>query len=579
MRGISSVRSAPDSPAVSAEVLAADSAADPVEASKPTFVCQAARRGHRLAALMGSSLGALLLTGCMVGPDFKQPEVSIKEQWRQETGTQFSAAVQTVRDAQINPISWWKQFDDPTLDKLLQVAGAQNLSLQSAAVRIYQARAQLGVSDATLLPTVVGQGSINGGNSSTTREAMLQANWELDFWGKYRRGIESTFAGYQGAIAAYYSADVSLAATVARTYINIRNLQELIRVARTNLALQRESLRIAEARYKAGSTSLLALSQAQTRFQQTNAEIPGLMARLNKQQNAMSVLLGERPGFYEANFGQAKNELKTPAVLNVGIPKDLLRRRPDVALAEYQAASQSALIGVREADLYPSFSLTGMFGYLNASVSYQGGQTFRFDGSTGGGGGGFTIPLFYRGAITDQVRVQDATFQQAVLNYQNTVLNAQAEVEDALVQISTSQKAAADYALAVRSAKQAAELALDLYEGGQSDYNTVIVAQQILLRVQSDLVQTRTNALLGYTDAFKALGGGWSGELIVPPLPNEMVAQMRERTDWGSALNQPETPWLIQAFNLDAVGQAKAAGASTAAATATTSTTASGAKE
>ena len=551
---------------MSGQVYSADTRADELVVSPVSARLRPERSGWvcsmlssavlRLSVLGISMLG---LSACMVGPDFKQPEVSIKEQWRAETGSDFSAAVETVRSAQINPVNWWSQFGDPTLDALLSQAATQNLSLQSAAVRIYQARAQLGVSDATLLPTVVAAGSAAQGNSSSTREAMLQANWELDFWGKYRRGIESTFATYQGAIAAYYSADVSMAASVARTYINIRNLQALIRVARTNLALQGESLRIADARYKAGSTSLLALSQAQTRYQQTKAEIPGLVSRLNRQMNAMSILLGQQPGYYEANFGDTKNELTTPDVLNVGIPKDLLRRRPDVALAEYQAASQSALIGVREADLYPSFSLTGMFGYLNASVSYQGGQTFTFEGSSSSVGAGLYLPLFYRGAIVDQVRVQDAVFQQAILNYQNSVLNAQAEVEDALIQISTSEQAAIDYRRAVGSAREAANLALDLYEAGQSDYNTVIVAQQTLLRVQSDLVQSRSNALLGYADAFKALGGGWDGSLTVPPLPNEMVAQMKERTDWGQTLDHPNTPRMIQTLGLDQVKPASGA--------------------
>ena len=500
--------------------------------------------------LLASAGFALALTGCMVGPDYKQPNVDLQTKWKEQTGTEFSQAINMVRNAQINPVTWWGQFDDPTLNALLKQAGQQSLTLQQAALRIYRARAQLGVSDATLLPTVVAGGSAVTGDNSSTKEAMLQGNWELDFWGKYRRGIESVFSSYQGTIAAYYAADVSLASSVARTYINIRNLQELIRVATVNLRLQRESLRIAEARYKAGSTSLLALSQAQTRYQQTNAEIPGLVSRLTRQQNAMSILLGKPPGFYEAQFGQAKNQLKPPKQLEVGIPKDLLRRRPDVALAEYEAASQSALIGVKEAALYPSFSITGMFSYLNASVSYSGGQTFSFEGNSSSAGGGFVFPLFYRGALIDQVRVQDAAFQQAVLNYQNTVLTAQAEVEDALMQIATSQKSAIDYARAVRSAQQAAKLALDLYEAGQSDYNTVIVAQQSLLRVQTDLVQTRTDTLLGFVDAYKALGGGWSGDLKVPPLPNEMVAQMKERTDWGQALTHPETPRIVQTLGL-----------------------------
>jgi len=511
-----------------------------------------ARRWLAPCVLAASVLG---LSGCMVGPDYQQPEVSIKEQWKAETGGEFSAAVETVRSAQINPVNWWSQFNDPTLDRLMELAGSQNLSLQSAAVLIYQARAQLGISDATLLPTVTANGQATRTNEgSTTREAMMQGTWELDFWGKYRRGIESSFATYQSTIAAYYNADVSLASSVARTYINIRNLESLIRVARTNLALQGESLRIADARYRAGQTSLLALSQAQTRFQQTQAQIPGLMSRLNRQQNAMSILLGQQPGYYEANFDGTKNQLEAPAVLNVGIPKDLLRRRPDVALAEYQAASQSALIGVREADLYPSFSLKGSFGYLSSTVSVSGSPPFTFEGSFAEGGGAFYLPLFYRGAIRDQVRVQDAVFQQAILNYQNVVLNAQSDVENALTQIATSQKAAQDYARAVGSASQAAKLALDLYEAGQSDYNVVIVAQQTLLSVQNDLVQTRTDALLGYADAFKALGGGWNGDLTIPPLPNEMIAQMKARTNWGKMLDHPDTPRLVNTFGLDQVG-------------------------
>ena len=544
------------------------------------FSNEHSRRRRWLApcVLAASVLG---LSGCMVGPDYQQPEVSIKQQWKAETGSEFSAAVETVRSAQINPVNWWSQFNDPTLDRLLEIAGAQNLTLQSAAVRIYQARAQLGISDATLLPTVAANGQATRSNDgSTTREAMMQGTWELDFWGKYRRGIESTFGTLQSTTAAYYNADVSLASTVARTYINIRNLESLIRVARTNLSLQGESLRIADARYRAGSTSLLALSQAQTRFQQTKAEIPGLLSRLNRQQNAMSVLLGQQPGYYEANFEGIKNQLDTPEVLNVGIPKDLLRRRPDVALAEYQAASQSALIGVREADLYPSFSIQGSFGYLNSTTSISGSPSFTFEGSSASGGGAFYLPLFYRGAIRDQVRVQDAVFQQAILNYQNVVLSAQSEVENALTQIATSQKAAQDYVRAVRSAAQAAKLALDLYEAGQSDYNVVIVAQQTLLSVQNDLVQTRTDALLGYADAFKALGGGWNGDLTIPPLPNEMVAQMKERTNWGKLLDHPGTPRLVQTFGLEQVGPVPVAAASSAATTenATTNATTAGAK-
>lgn len=486
---------------------------------------------------------SVLVSGCaVVGPDFQPPEGTVNQQWRVEKPGEFAEAVNAVRDAQINPVQWWQSFNDPTLNRLLDLAASQNLSLQSAALRVYQARAQLGISDASLLPSVVGSGQAVEGNSSSTRNALIQANWELDLWGKFRRGIESSFASYQAAIAAYYAADVSLAATVADTYVNIRNAEALIRVAKSNLKLQSDSLRIAQARYNAGETSLLALSQARSRYQQTKASIPGLNAQLRRYQNALSTLLGQVPGFYEAQFGSTRNQLQPPPALNVGIPRDLLRRRPDVALAEYQAASQSALIGVREAQLYPSFSLSGMFGYLSATVSYQGDNSFKWSGSSSSASAGFNFPIFWRGALVDQVRVQDAQFQQAVLNYQNTVLEAQAEVDNALMQIATSRSTKKDLDRAVRASAEAAKLALDQYEAGETDYNNVIVAQQVLLNVELDQVRAQTETLLGYVAAFKALGGGWSGDLAVPSLPAEMISAMKNRTDWGTALTPAAIP-------------------------------------
>ncbi len=497
-------------------------------------------------------LSGLTLAGCMVGPDFEKPQASVSDAWQQRSKGQFVEAVEMVRSEQINPVTWWQAFKDPTLVKLLDMAAKQNLDLQSAAVRIYQARAQLGISDAGLLPTAAAAGQISNSDSASITQLGVQANWELDFWGKYRRGIESSLASYNATIAAYYAADVSLASTVASTYINLRNIDELIRVARQNLSLQAESLRIADARYQAGSTSLLALSQARSRYQQTLADLPRLAGQRERLQNALSVLVGQPPGFFQAQFGDgiAKSSLTAPDVLNVGIPRDLLRRRPDVLVAEYQAAAQSARIGVQEAMLYPSFSLNGMFSYLSASVSYQNNQTFKFDGSNLSGGGAFYFPLFYRGALVDQVRVEDAGFEQAVLNYQNVVLQAQAEVENALVTIATSRSTTRDLARALVASREAAKLAVDLYESGQSDYNTVIVAQQVLLRVQSDYVQSKTDTLLGYVQAFKALGGGWNADLTVPALPNEMIAQMQARTNWGQALTQPDTPRLVQTLGL-----------------------------
>ena len=496
----------------------------------------------------------------MVGPDFKTPEAKLQSSFSEPKKTEFTEIVPTSIEKTPNPVSWWADFKDPVLNELLARAARDNLTLQRAAIRIYQARSQLGVSDANLLPTAALQGGVvrndqpnaltqflNTSSISTTQNLVVQANWEIDFWGKFRRGIQSTVSSLISTTAEYYAADVSLAADVANTYITIRNYQSLIRVARANLALQAESLRIATSRFKNGATSLLDLSQAESQYEQTKSDIPTLISSLKNAEYAMSILLGEPPDFYEKTFGQSSSSLKPPQSLQTGIPKDLLRRRPDVLQAEYAAAAQSALIGVNTAALYPSFSLSGYFGFQSVSVNnVSQSSLFSWDNRTTSLGGSFMFPLFYRGAIIDQIRVQDAVFQSSVLAYQNQVLQAQKEVEQAITAISTTSSSAVDLKKSVTAAQRAASLALDRYKAGQNDYNTVIVAQQQLLLVQNSLVQTQTNNLLGYVAAFKALGGGWSGEFVVPALPAGMVQQMQARTNWGDALTNPAEPRLVK---------------------------------
>ena len=513
-----------------------------------------------LAKFLLATLSAASLTACMVGPDFVRPTSKIQDQYKKTEQTEFTDAIKSSNDKLLNPVTWWTGFKDPTLNDLLKRAASDNLTLQRAALRIYQARAQLGVADATLLPTVALGGTANQLNQptpltqmfntspiTTTNAALVQANWEIDFWGKYRRGIQSTLSSYVSTVATYYAADVSLAAEVANTYINIRNYELLLDVAKTNLALQAESLRIADSRFKNGATSQLDLSQAQSQYEQTKSQIPILISSLKKSQYAMSILLGDTPDFYDKTYGQRKGTLMVPPELNVGIPHDLLRRRPDVLEAEFLASAQSALIGVNVANLYPSFSLSGYFGLqtITPGNSTQ-PSLFNWDNKTTSITGGFTFPLFYRGAIVEQIRVQDAVFQQSILNYQNLVLNAQKEVEDALIVISTTRSSSADLVKAVTAAQSAADLALQRYKGGQTDYNSVILAQQQLLQVQNTLVQTDSNTLLGYVSAFKALGGGWSGDMAIPQLPTAMISQMEERTDWGKVLMNTSDPRLVQ---------------------------------
>ena len=507
---------------------------------------------------------AFVLAGCfMVGPDFSRPPVKAIDKYSSSSQTEFTTAVGEDSNKTLDPVEWWKSFNDPTLNALLKKAADQNLTLQQSALRIYQLQAQLGVSDAALLPSVALSGLYandqnsnlqeitNNANNLVTRNLLIQLNWEIDFWGKARRGIESSLSSYMSGVAAYYSADVSITADVANTYINIRNNEELIAVAKTNLALQKESLRIAGARFKYGATSMLDLSQAQAQYEQTKAQIPGLIASLKKTQHAMSVLLGEPPNYYEKNYGNTKGSLKPPTQLGVGMPRDLLRRRPDVLQAEFKAASQSALIGVNKAQLYPSFTLGGSFGFANSNYgTLNSGGLFSWGNHSTGVTAGLNLPLFYRGAIVDQVRVQDALFQESILAYQNQVLNAQKEVEDSLITISTTKSSKEDLVRGVVAAQSAADLALDRYKAGQNDYTTVITAQQFLLNIQNSLVQTKSNELLGYVGAFKALGGGWSADMVPPKLPDTMIADMTDRTDWGSVLTRTGDPLTVKASKL-----------------------------
>ena len=507
---------------------------------------------------------AFVLAGCfMVGPDYSRPPVKAVDKYSSSTQTEFTASLGENSNKILDPVDWWQSFNDPTLNALLKKATEQNLTLQQSALRIYQLQAQLGVSDAALLPTVALSGLYlnsqnsnlqeitNNSNNLVTKNLLIQLNWEIDFWGKARRGIESSLSSYLSGVAAYYSADVSITADVANTYINIRNAEELIAVAKTNLELQRESLRIAGARYKYGATSMLDLSQAQAQYEQTKAQIPGLISALKKAQHGMSVLLGEPPDYYEKNYGNTKGSLKPPAELGVGMPRDLLRRRPDVLQAEFRAASQSALIGVNKAQLYPSFTLGGSFGFANSNYgTLTSGGLFSWGNHSTGLTAGLNLPLFYRGAIVDQVRVQDAVFQESILAYQNQVLNAQKEVEDALITISTTKSSKEDLTRGVVAAKSAADLALERYKAGQNDYTTVITAQQFLLNIQNSLVQTNSNELLGYVGAFKALGGGWSADMVPPKLPDTMITEMSDRTDWGSVLTRAGDPLTVKASKL-----------------------------
>jgi NodT family efflux transporter outer membrane factor (OMF) lipoprotein len=482
----------------------------------------------------------LFLAGCKVGPDFKRPSSPVAEHWIDEAPASAPAEPDTA--------SWWQLFNDPTLNSLIATADHNNLSLQAVAASILQAQAQLNVEIGELFPqqqALAGQAQHEHQAQSTllapgldpvlnASQLGVSASWEIDFWGKYRRAIEADRAAMLASVAAYDSGLVSLNAGVASGYLNIRTLQQRIKVAEDNLQTQRESLRIAQSQFEAGETSDLDVQQAQTQLAQTEAQIPGLENSLRADEDSLAVLLGITPDRVDALLGSGTTIPSAPAQVATGIPKDLLRRRPDVRQAELTAAAQCAGIGVAKANLFPSFSLAGSFGFVGTNLrNGSPSDLFNWDNRAAEAGASFVFPIFNYGRIVNSVRVQDAVFQQAVLNYQNTVLQAQQQVEDGRAAFTAAQATLAKLIDAATSARRTTELAVIRYKEGASDYTTVLTAEQLELQIEDALASAQGAVPLAVVSIYRALGGGWQVRKGQNLLPETTRAEMKQRTNWG----------------------------------------------
>ncbi|MFZ0050305.1 MAG: efflux transporter outer membrane subunit, partial [Desulfobaccales bacterium] len=366
-------------------------------------------------------------------------------------------------------------------------------------------------------------------------------------WGKFRRAIESAESGLLASVANYDNALVSLTADVASNYISIRTLEKRLDIARENVETQRESLEIAEARFGGGATSQRDVEQAKTVLASTQATIPVLQTQLRQTQDALSLLLGMPPDrLTDLRQNQAVIPAPPPQVA-MGIPVDLLRRRPDVRAAEYQAAAQCAQIGVAKAQLYPAFSLIGNFGYLSTSMNnFKLGQMFEWPSRTADAGPTLQWNIFNYGQITNNVRFQDATFQELLTAYQNSVLNAQKEVEDNLIAFLRAQEQAGFLEQGAAAAADSLKLAVVQYREGITDFTTVLTAQQSLLSAQDNLATARGNIAGSLVGVYRALGGGWEIREGQEFVPLETREAMEKRTNWGKLLTPaaqtPPTP-------------------------------------
>lgn len=486
--------------------------------------------------------GCLLLSACLVGPNFKEPPKKFSSQWLKNDAQ--------VKQSPVKNANWWKAFNDPILTQLIQQGYRNNISLQSAGVRVLQMRAQLAQSVGELYPQQqalignltynrIGGGSLQDILPPTFETALLgfTASWELDFWGKYRRAILSNDAAFLASFAAYDNALVTLTADIASTYVDIRTTETLIRITQQNIQLQTYGVDISGSRYHAGQTSLIDLEQASTELAQTQASLPGLVTKLQQQKDRLAFLLGEPPDRIDAFLGKHTRIPETPVTIAVGIPKEALAQRPDIYQARMEAIAQSEMIGAIKAQLYPSFSLTGTFAFAANTINGNSlGNIFNWSNRTITAGPAFNWPILNYGQITNAVRQQDAVFQQALLSYVNLVLKAQQEVQDHITQFIQSKKAERYLATANRSATKSTKLALIRYKEGETDFTPVLNAERQQLQVQTQYVNAQGEIPKAMIALYRSLGGGWQIRGCNDVVPPEIKIEMAERTNWGCLL-------------------------------------------
>ena len=487
---------------------------------------------------------ALLAGGCaMVGPDYHIPTAPVQDNWLEYEDPSLSTA----------PVSpeWWKTaFKDPILDRLVETALSQNLSLRSAGLRVLQARQQLAIAMGNQYPQqqqVSGQAEMRGGRKAESYEVYdlgFNLSWEADVWGRFRRQIESATAALDASLSGYDGIMVSLIADVAQTYLLIRTTQQRLAVAEYNLKLQKESLRITTAKFDGGEVSVLDVEQARTLYYTTQASLASFELSLQQFKISLAILLGRPPHDMRTMLGPEQPIPTIRPAVAVGMPQNLIRRRPDIRTAERQLAAQSAQIGYAVSDLYPQFSIGGT---VSTNVSTQGG--FRNFGDlltaeTTGRGlfGAFQWNIFQYGRLKNNIRLQDAIFQQLLEDYRQTVLQAQGEVENAIVAFFKSQQQQVALQSATSAAQRAVDVATVQYQEGEVTFNTVITTLQSLVAQQDQFTANQGTVATNLVDLYKSLGGGWELRASQDPLDliDEQTRQeMLERTDyWNKIFEQ-----------------------------------------
>lgn len=459
--------------------------------------------------IVGGCVGGLFLAGCRVGPDYVRPETVMPDQWHQ-------AAMRGMADGSASLQTWWNVFEDPTLNELVEMARSENLDLKTACAAVTEARALLGVAAGQNWPEADAAGfysrdraSQNGLNpalgKTNLHQVGLDASWEIDVFGRVSRGVEAAQAVMEAAEENYRDVLVSLYAEVARSYIDVRSLQARIRYAENNLKMQQETLELTANRREAGLVPQLDVHQAELILAGTKASIPSLRQFEMQTIHRLSVLVGQPPAALYEKLAPGSGIPDVPSETVVGLPAELLRQRPDIRRAERVLAAQTAEVGIATAGLYPAFSLSGTFALQAQNIEDVG----NWDSRTWGFGPAMRWNLFDGNRIRSSIKVEEAQVEQAMLQYEQIVLLALENVENAMVAYAQEQDRFDALKAAVTAAEKSVELVRTLYENGLTDFQNVLDMQRTLTVQQDQLAASEGQVAKNLVALYAALGGGW----------------------------------------------------------------------
>ena len=514
-------------------------------------------RPHMLSKLW--PVFVLWLTGCTtLGPNFQTPEIAWLAQWHSElygeptgVGVHAPARAATQADERSTPelAFWWTLFEDPALNALIESAHRENPGLRIAGLRILESQAVLGIAGSALYPQLqqlqagaqYQNTQVDGGGGLLDGDVLgysagVNAAWELDFWGRFARGVESADAAYFAAVANQQDAQLLLNATVAELYFAYRTLERRVFIVKHNASLQARSFEITENIFAEGQASELDVQQAKTQYLATLAAVPAIELELIKVRNALAALLGRPPGDVP---GLEPREQPLPKLESLGVasvPALVLKRRPDVRAALWGVAAQSAQIGIAEADFYPSIALVGGLSWAGSNVAVSPNST------TLGIGPALQWNIFDYGRIENNIRVQDARLQQRIENYRNTVLQAAREIDDAAISIVKTREQLGYLDETVTTSARALELAQSRYIEGYADFQRVLDAQRAVVTQTERALITEGSHLSAVIALYKALGGGWSPATLQTILPQQTLDDMSARTDWNGLMHSAVLP-------------------------------------